>query len=180
MKKKKILFFLCLILLLIGNLSAESIGDTMKEFANVAASSGSGNAYAAISYDIFADNSISFFGHFDIIGPWGAEVGLSFANQLENIYVDINVASFSWYKYFSEKFFLSYGFGLPFGMNMIGDGEDFSFNPHIKLELNYMFNYDCGIMLYLRPGFKTGTNGGFSMPVGIGVRLPVGDVLSLI
>lgn len=173
---KKLMSVLIILLGMTSSVFANTVGNAAKNFVDNASSMGNGTSYLGVQYDV-SRNIFSGVAQFGLLGPWGCEIGVSFG---EDISVDLDIMSFLWSIYFSDKVFINLGIGGPINMYFTaGFAEDFfGWSPHVKVELNFVGENGYGVVIYARPGCKIGNlSNGFSMPIGVGFRMP-GDVLA--
>ena len=173
---KKIVAILLVLLVTGAFVFANTPSGAIKDFANNAANKGNGTSYLSVQYDFFIKD-FGINGQFGLVGPWGCEIGFSIGDEST---INMDLLSFTWSKWLKENVFLNFGFGMPInmylGFNYIE--ELWGINPHAKFEINFINRNGNGVVIYARPGYRiSNLVTGFSLPIGVGFRMP-GDILA--
>ena len=173
---KKIVAILLVLLVASAFVFASNPSEAIKDFANNAADKGNGTSYLSVHYDC-SIKDFGINGQFGLVGPWGCEIGFSIGEESS---ISMDILSFTWSLWLTEKIFFNLGFGVPInmylGFNCI---EEFcGVNPHAKVEINFINKNGNGLVIYVRPGYRiSNLVTGFSLPIGVGFRMP-GDILA--
>ena len=172
--------------------SDETLEDSVNNFANTASSLSTSKAgYLAFTYEPISLKAAMINGNFNLIGPWGAEIGAG-ANFFKDedgqssagFILEMDILNFLWKIPLGNICCLRVGAGVPFVFPL---KQEIGMNPHLSVILDFFPTSSWGVSLSVEPGYsfdfdfkEKGVTEGFTLRLGLLMRMPGDNVANFV